>query len=469
MSYVGSPSSGPMSPPKLASVVARRIEDDVLDRALPVGAVVGSEAELLDGFGVSRAVLREAIRIVEHGGLARMRRGPGGGLVVAEPRRSAVATAIAVWFSFVRVTVDEILEAEVPLLTGACRLAAGRVDEAGIERLRTRVAELEARSSPRPSDFTGLDRVIADLSGNPALALFADALGDISLSRVPVPGADGDAADKLARYRGVVDAIVAGDDGAAQARMRAVLDTTRARVRNRAERTRRARAELNGSSGKLGERVAAALRDDIEAAGWPVGDILGSEAELIRRYGVSRALLREAVRILEHHGALRTKRGPGGGLVVSRPDGAAVVRSAQIALEFGAVTSKDLFEARAVLEVATVGLAAERCTPESAEALRRSLEAERAGRNAAVAFHDLHHLFAEAAGNRPLMLFIDVLAAITLTHVRPAQRTAEAVAAISDEANRAHASILAAVNAGDAALAQRRMTRHLDAAAHTLS
>ncbi|HYZ99308.1 MAG TPA: FCD domain-containing protein [Acidimicrobiales bacterium] len=469
MSYVGSSSPGPASPPKLASVVARRIEDDVLDRALPVGAVVGSEAELLDRFGVSRAVLREAVRIVEHGGLARMRRGPGGGLVVAEPRRSAVATAISVWFSFVGVTIDEILEAKVPLSTGACRLAAERIGESGIERLRSRLAELEARSSLRPSDVTGLDRLIAGLSRNRAVALFADALGDIGLSRVAMPRADGDAADQLAGYRGVVDAIVAGDAGAAQARMRAVLDTTRARVQDRPQRVPRASTEPDGDGGKLGERVAAALRDDIEAARWPVGEILGSEAELIGRYGVSRAVLREAVRILEHHGALRTKRGPGGGLVVAEPDGAAVVRSAQIALEFGGVASSDLFEARDILEVATVALAAERCTPETAETLQRGLEAERAGKNAAVTFHDLHHMIAEAAGNRPLMLFIDVLAAITLSHVRPARRTAEAVAAISDDANRAHASILAAVTAGDASLARRRMARHLDAASVALS
>ena len=42
--------------------------------------------------------------------------------------------------------------------------------------------------------------------------------------------------------------------------------------------------------------------------------MLGAEAELRERYGVSRAVLREAVRILEYHGAVTTKRGPGGGV-----------------------------------------------------------------------------------------------------------------------------------------------------------
>ena len=65
--------------PKLATVVARSIENQVVALGWPVGEVLGSEAELLERFGVSRAVLREAVRIVEHTGAARMRRGPGGG------------------------------------------------------------------------------------------------------------------------------------------------------------------------------------------------------------------------------------------------------------------------------------------------------------------------------------------------------------------------------------------------------
>ena len=80
---------------------------------------------------------------------------------------------------------------------------------------------------------------------------------------------------------------------------------------------------------KRAERVATAYRNDIERASWPVGVVLGSETELIERYDVSRAILREAVRILEYHGAVRTKRGPLGGLIVTAPDsGRSCVRPA---------------------------------------------------------------------------------------------------------------------------------------------
>ena len=68
-----------------ATVTAGRIVDDVVALGWPIGTVLGSESDLLERYGVSRAVFREAVRLVEHQQVASMRRGPGGGLVVSEP------------------------------------------------------------------------------------------------------------------------------------------------------------------------------------------------------------------------------------------------------------------------------------------------------------------------------------------------------------------------------------------------
>ena len=100
MAFVDSGIGAAITAPKLSSVVARRIEDEVVAQGWPVGTVLGSETDLLERFGVSRAVLREAVRLVEHTGAARMRRGPGGGLIVSEPNRSAVVSAMGLWFSY---------------------------------------------------------------------------------------------------------------------------------------------------------------------------------------------------------------------------------------------------------------------------------------------------------------------------------------------------------------------------------
>jgi DNA-binding FadR family transcriptional regulator len=461
--------------PKLASVVAQRIEDEVVALGWPVGTVLGSETELLERFGVSRAVLREAARIVEHTGAARMRRGPGGGLVVAQPNRDAVAAASGIWFSYVGVSVSELVEARVPLLAQACQLAADHVDEAGIERLRAYLARMDAEGELDAEAFNTLDRLLADLSGNPALALFVQAIGDIGLSRLngtrarlDPPPTEADARRHLDGYRRVAEAVVRGDGGAARTVMTELVEAVGRRLRDRPARPRRGPVALDPAAGKLAERVAAALRDDIERAGWPVGDVLGSETDLIERYGVSRAILRAAVRILEHHGAVRTKRGPGGGLVVTAPDQEAIVRAARIALEYERVTPKQLVDARAGLEVACVRLAAERRTPDLVAGIERAFAEEVAAGDAAVLLHALHRDFAAAGGNRPLMLFVDVLTQLSAAHVRPGSRSADGLATMAAEVHRAHARIIEAVVAGDAALAERRMVRHLSASADVL-
>src|SRR3954470_7230869 len=84
----------PDSSPKRAAQLADQIIEDVTARGWPVGEVLGSETELLEQYSVSRAVFREAVRLLEHQHVARTRRGPGGGLVVTEPAVGTVAQAV---------------------------------------------------------------------------------------------------------------------------------------------------------------------------------------------------------------------------------------------------------------------------------------------------------------------------------------------------------------------------------------
>src|SRR6185437_15056676 len=81
---------------------------------------------------------------------------------------------------------------------------------------------------------------------------------------------------------------------------------------------------------KLAARIARAIEDDVIAADWPVGSMIGSEPELIERYGVSRAVFREAVRLVEHHQVAQMRRGRSGGLRVIAPDAAAAVSAAVV-------------------------------------------------------------------------------------------------------------------------------------------
>src|SRR5262245_41303067 len=78
---------------------------------------------------------------------------------------------------------------------------------------------------------------------------------------------------------------------------------------------------------KVASRVADLIIRDIGKNGWQIGSVIGSESELLDRYDVSRAVFRESVRLLEHLGVATTRRGPGGGLVVTKPSTSAVVQA----------------------------------------------------------------------------------------------------------------------------------------------
>lgn len=210
----------------LAASVARQLEDEIVARGWPVGEVLGSERELIERMGVSRAVLREAVRIVEHHGIARMRRGPGGGLVVSAPEFDAVAQSIALFLRHAGATRRQLFELRVTIELAAVAAAAARIDETAVTRLRACVAGERRRGygatlATAPHD---VHLLIAELSGNPAMRLFARVLGDLTADRGDAAVPPREAVAHGAAHRGIVEALVAGDGALAQLRMRRHLE-----------------------------------------------------------------------------------------------------------------------------------------------------------------------------------------------------------------------------------------------------
>ena len=74
--------------PKTADVVAARVRTAILEQQLPPGSSLPGELELIEHFGVSRASIREALRLLEAEGLIEVRRGVRGGVFTVEPSTS---------------------------------------------------------------------------------------------------------------------------------------------------------------------------------------------------------------------------------------------------------------------------------------------------------------------------------------------------------------------------------------------
>jgi DNA-binding FadR family transcriptional regulator len=211
-------------------------------------------------------------------------------------------------------------------------------------------------------------------------------------------------------------------------------------------------------------KLAAGIADDIEQyiirRGWPVGEVIFSEADLMERYNASRSIVREAARLLEQHTTARMRKGRGGGLVVTRPDVEPVTNVVAVCLEYEGVTPLQLFEARVALELSAVELATERVTEDDIERLRHAIEAERnipldeLWRHT----HDIHVAIAEVAKSPAFPLFVTVL-----TKLVDARATSHASGTRAPEIYHAHSAIVEAIIAGDASLARHRMRRHLEA------
>lgn len=125
---------------------------------------------------------------------------------------------------------------------------------------------------------------------------------------------------------------------------------------------------------RASELVADRLRSLIVDGVAQQGSTLPPEKDLVVQLGVSRATLREALRILEAEGLIVTKTGPRGGIMVQRPGSANLTRSLSLLLQLEETPFAVILEARRLLEPLCANLGATRITPEELNELEESLQ-----------------------------------------------------------------------------------------------
>jgi len=152
--------------------------------------------------------------------------------------------------------------------------------------------------------------------------------------------------------------------------------------------------------------VAQAIERRILAGAMRPGEPIGTEAELVKQFGVNRSTVREGIRLLEHDGLVR--RAPNRRLAVGLPHYDRLATRSTRALILNEATFRELYEAAMALQVATIEAAAERATPAMMVAMEENItRTSRAIDDpAAVAALDteFHALIGKASGNRVLQL-----------------------------------------------------------------
>lgn len=454
---------------KRASQIARLIEADIIRRGWPIGLSLGSEQGLQERYQVSRSVLREAVRLVEHHRVARMRRGPNGGLLICEPDAAPATHAVIIYLEYLGITIGDLLDARLLLEPLAAARAAQHIDEAGIERLRA-VLRAEQDRQPATDEFHA---ALAEQSKNPVLQLFIDILMRLTVRYAEYSRVDsaGDARERRDRdHAGIVAAVTAGD----AARAMTLSEQHAAAVTKWLQDHHRPRGDARSANhgahqGKLAEVLAAAIRDDIAGSGWQVGEVFGTEVALLERYQVSRAVLREAVRLLEYHAVATTRRGPGGGLVVAEPQAQASIDTIALFLQYRRPRREDLTEIRDAIEIDNVAKVVARHDAPDVRAFLGShrLLIDGAGddpRKAGVEEFLFHTGLAKLAGNAVLELFLRILVEVFRRYWASTDQPVPSHADLVD-VRHAHLRIIDAIGHGDDSLARHRIRRHLDASA----
>lgn len=173
---------------------------------------------------------------------------------------------------------------------------------------------------------------------------------------------------------------------------------------------------------KLSEIISEQLMEEIKVRGWPVGQSVGTESELMKRFNASRATIIEAARQVEGHGVAAMRRGSGGGLYVLNSATTAVSRAIATFLELSSVSLAEQYEMARMVETAAARLTAEHATEEKAAELRVLAKAVSEARDG-VEMHSLamklRIAIADASGCRPLGLFMRSLARLLTNYVRP--------------------------------------------------
>ena len=211
---------------------------------------------------------------------------------------------------------------------------------------------------------------------------------------------------------------------------------------------------------RLSDKVAGLMLETIVSRGLEAGDRLPSERELGEQFGVSRTVVREAVRSLVAKGVIESRSGSG--LRVASVNASAVSESMGLYLRGTTMGFPKVHEVRAMLEIQMAGVAAERRTSRDIDDLTETCERMKSALDdpeaASVLDVEFHRRIAIATQNELYLVLLD-----SIGHALIAiRRDNLVVPGATEQTLDYHARILDRIVAGDPVGAREAMAAHLE-------
>ncbi|WP_220182943.1 FadR/GntR family transcriptional regulator [Sphaerisporangium album] len=224
-----------MSLSRVSQVIVDQIRLLIRQGKLKPGDRLPSERELCGRFEVSRVTVREALRVLEAGGLVDIRVGAHGGAFVTTPTNARLGEGLADLLNLSPLTAAEVTEARMVFELGIVPLVVERATKEDIAALKGICARQRAALKDEPYSMTLSAEFhvrVAACTHNAAIEMLVQSFHGPLLKSLqeaqmlaPLMGRRGNT-----EHEAFVDAIEAGDGEAASKIMREHLQRTADRV-----------------------------------------------------------------------------------------------------------------------------------------------------------------------------------------------------------------------------------------------
>ena len=166
---------------KAYEAVRKHLEDQILAGELTVGSLLPAERELATEFGVSRAAVREALRMMAAQGLitSQVGAGPNSGTRITAQNGPALGKLLQLHVALSQFPIDDVVDARVMLERFSATMASINANPENLAKLGDLLGEMEAEHMEL-DQFNELDTrfhiVIAQLAENQFVTVLTTAV-----------------------------------------------------------------------------------------------------------------------------------------------------------------------------------------------------------------------------------------------------------------------------------------------------
>jgi GntR family transcriptional repressor for pyruvate dehydrogenase complex len=168
-----------------ADLVVDKITNSIINGELSDGELLPPENQLCEIFGISRSILREAIRVLVSKGLVQVKQGHG--TFVRLPKIEVPEEAVRNYLMTNIFSLSQLMEIRTPIEVEVARLAAERREEKHLDSME-KSFQIMSTDSNSVEEYANADEIfhkaIIDASNNPLFGIMVRSImGNLHISR----------------------------------------------------------------------------------------------------------------------------------------------------------------------------------------------------------------------------------------------------------------------------------------------